>query len=215
MASLSAVTLNARRLVGDGPTDNLVRHENLNNSDIGNVLDGATTMFAVVNFPIAPGGIQNVYVDGVQLNPSTDFTTYENTGQLTFSAAPAQSAYATYYYYLIDDSGWAAFIIQGLRKLGYPDVSQMPESLIAALVQYAASAWAQRIASQTGLWYNQKLQIRDEQRDSVSSKYSKMSKEYALQGDALRDAYYSGQGRQLKASFRILQMQPRGWTPTR
>lgn len=224
MATLANAILDARSLVGDGITDNLVRDENLNNSDIGNVVDGQNKLFSVTNFPLSPfasaGGVQIVVADGSVL-PVNQYTVNEPLGQITTVTSPQLSIYGTYYFYLMNDTSWTTFMKIGIERInastGVPanDILIIPEGLLPAVYQYACGAWAQRMSSQTGLWYNQRLQERDEQRDSISSKYMRLAKQMFDNGDKARNDFYSGSGRAGKAAFMIIRHQPRTWTPSK
>lgn len=223
MATLASAILDARSLVGDGPTDNLVRDENLNNSDIGNVVDGANRIFSVTNFPVSPlvsgGGVQIVVADGGVL-PVAQYTVNEPLGQITATAAPQLSFHASYYFYLMNDVSWTTFIKVGLERInvstGVPasDIVNIPEGLLPAVYQYACATWAQRMSSQTGLWYNQRLQERDEQRDAISSKFMRLAKQMYDNADKSRDDFYKGSGRENRAAFMIVRHTPRTWTPS-
>lgn len=228
MSTLASAILSARQLVGDAPTSNLVRGEDLNNTDIGNVFDGVTTIFSLTNFPVAPaasgGGVAMVIADGIVLSPTAtppDYVVNEPLGQLTLAVPPSTSLHATYYFYLMDDSAWTEFITNGIERInastGVPatDIVTVPEGLLVAVKQYAAANWAQRLAGQTGLWYNQRLQERDEQRENISRKFMQLAKQFFDNGDKARDDFYKGSGSQNKAAFTIIRMMPRDWTPRR
>lgn len=224
MATLANVILDARALVGDGLTDNLVRDENLNNSDIGNVVDGTNKIFSVTNFPVSPfassGGVQVVVADGSVL-PVVQYTVNEPLGTITTNSSPQISIYASYYFFLMNDVSWTTFVKTGIERInastGNPllDIQQVQEGLLPAVYQYACAAWAQRMSGQTGLWYNQRLQERDEQRDLISAKFRTLSKQMFDNGDKARDDFYKGNGSQNKAAFKIVQHPARSWTPSR
>ena len=215
---LADVILSARLAVGDGPTDNLARNESLDNNDIGNFIDGTSTLFSVVNFPIVPGGMQTVQKDGVTLVPAT-YTVLEPIGEIQFSVAPIGKATVTYYYYLMNDATWTTFISIAISKLNRStgviafDLTSLQQGLQPALQAYACGLWAMRISSQTGLWYNQKLQERAEDRENISRKFMVLAQEFNKQGDSARDEFYGGAGTQHKPSFRIIEMSPRPYTP--
>jgi hypothetical protein len=221
VTDLPTVIVSARILCGDSATDNLARSENLNNQDIGNTVDGNNTVFNVINYPIAPGGTQSVIADNTVLAYGTDYTVNESTGQITLNVAPASTIYATYYYYLMPDSVWTEFVSWGVQRLNLStgslssDVPNIVEGLLSALKLYASAAFCRRIASQTGLWYNQKLQERQEDRDSISKKFLALAIQWEADGDKARDSYYNGTGAALKPSFRVVQMIPREATPSR
>lgn len=216
--TLPQFIISCRTLVGDGPTDNAARLENLNNIDNGNNINGAQKVFNLQNFPIAPGGVFQTLSDGNAVTPSG---VDELHGQVLFTIAPTLTLQVSYYYFLFEDSAWSEFIINALQIVGLStnnptqDIVVVPEGLLAACKLYAAYYFAMRVASQTGLWYNQKLQERDEARDSISGKWLKIAAAYKKDADALRADYYLGAGRQLKASFTILEHAPRPYTPSR
>jgi hypothetical protein len=221
--ALADVILSARLSVGDGPTDNLARNESLDNNDIGNDINGTNQVFAVVNYPIVPGGTQSVIADGTVLATPAGYTVNEPIGELTIVDPPAATLYVTYYYYLLPDSTWQEFVVSGLSKLNLStgaanvetDLTTFPQGLIPALKAYACAGFCMRLSTQTGLWYNQRLQERDEQRDSIARKFMTLAQEFMKQGDAERNSYYSGAGTQLVPSFRIREMSPRPITPRR
>lgn len=220
MPLLSDVILSARLSVGDGPTDNLARNESLDNNDIGNTIDGLNSVFGVVNYPIVPLGVQTVLVDGLPL-ASSGYVVNEPIGELTITIPPTTSAFATYYYYLMPDATWTEFIASGLERLNLStgvvnlgfDLLAIASGLLPALKAYACANWCMRLASQTGLWYNQKLQERVEDRENISRKFMQLAQEFNKQGDAIRDSFYKGSGSELRPSFRIRQMSPRPITP--
>lgn len=221
MPTLANVILSARTLVGDGPTANLVRSENMDNADIGNVIDGQNTLFGVVNFPIVPGGLQSVIVDSSAITSPTGFTANEALGQVQCVQPPTATMYSTYYFYLMDDTSWTEFVSSSTEWLnlstGDPanDVSIIAEGLQAALKAYACSRWCMRMSAQTGLWYNQRLQERTEDRENVSKKFLQLAQEWTKQAQSLRDGFYSGSGTQMKPAMKILTMVPRQYTPKR
>jgi hypothetical protein len=219
--TLAAAITSARVLCGDSTTDNLSRNENLDNSDIGNLINGSNKTFQVVNYPIVPGGEVSVIADGTLLALTTGYTVNEPTGQFSLVAAPSSTLYVTYYYYLMPDSVWTEFVTWAVQRLNLStgnlstDVGNVPEGLLSALKLYSVAAWARRIAAQTGLWYDQKLQERNESRDDISKKFLTLGVQWEKDGDNARDSYYNGAGTQLKPSFRVNQMTPRGYTPYR
>lgn len=217
--NISDVIVSARTLVGDGPTDNLARMENLNNADLGNVINGTNTVFQLKNFPIVPGGEVSFYVDGVAL--STGVSVDEATGVVVFTAAPTISAFATYYYFLMPDSTWEECILWALQRANlstgspYTDIQNVAEGLLSSIKTYAASAWSNRIAGQTGLWYNQRLQERVEDRENISSKYAKQAEMLSKDGDNQLDNYYKGAGTQFRPAVQIVLHTPKQYTPDR
>jgi hypothetical protein len=221
MPTLANVILSARTLVGDGPTSNLIRNENMDNSDIGNVINGQNTLFGVVNFPITPGGLQSVIADSNALVLPAGYTVNEALGQVTVVQPPSATMYCTYYFYLMDDTSWTEFVSNATEWLnlstGEPatDVAVIVEGLQSALKAYACSRWCMRMSSQTGLWYNQRLQERQEDRENVSKKFLALAQEWTKQAQSLRDGFYSGSGTQMKPSMKILTMVPRQYTPKR
>jgi len=216
--TLPQFTLSCRTMVGDGPTDNAVRLENLNNVDNGNNINGAQKIFNLQNFPITPGGVFQTVSDGTVVTPTS---IDELHGQVVLAVPPALTLQVSYYYFLFEDSTWTEFIINALQIVGLStsnpsqDITTVAEGLLAPCKLYAAYHFAMRVASQTGLWYNQKLQERDEARDSISGKWLKIAAAYKKDADALRADFYLGAGRQLKASFAILEHAPRPYTPDR
>lgn len=217
---LSDFILLARSFAGDGPTDNLARLESLNNPDIAGsgigIINGTNVYFVTANFPIA--SIIIVLQDGV---PTDNYTNNPNTGFLKFETAPAESAYTSYYYYLMTDAAWTNFTQDALSRIDITtntpatDIQNVPSGLTSALTSYACGSWARRIAGQSGLWYNQRLQERQEERDSISKKYLTMSEAFLKDGDIARDDYYKGAGQQFRPAYAIVQHTPRQYTPQR
>ncbi len=218
MTTLEAFILSARALVGDGPADNFARLENLNNPDIGNNINGTQKIFNLQNAPIPDEGVFQVIADGTTVQPAAVDTLH---GQLTLTIAPITSLQASYYYYYFSDATWTEFVTSALQNLGYSingptvDVPTVPEGLLPATKLYTAYGFAMRVASQTATWYNQKLQERDEMRDSISGKWLKLAAQYRKDGDTARNDFYSGGGTQLKPSFKILEHEPTNYTPSR
>ena len=208
--------MSARTLFGDGPTDNLARKESLNDPDMGGVVDGINTVFPVLNYPITTIG--TVWNDGVV---TTAYTADEITGEITFTVAPTTSAAITYYYELMSDDSWTEFVTAALERLGLStgipsvDIPNVPEGLLAALKTYSGAAWAQRISSQSGLWYNQKFQERQEDRDTISRKFLTLAQSLWKDGDNQRTSFYQGNGAQYKPGFKIVQFTPKQYTPCR
>lgn len=212
----------ARTFVGDGPTDNLARLESLNNPDLAgsgiNIINGTNVLFYVENYPIA--SVVLVLVDGSPISPS-GYTLDETTGLFTFNVAPANTANVTYYYYLMDDTSWTNFVQDGLSRMKLStndpasDIENVDPGLISALTSYAAGSWARRIAGQSGLWYNKRLQERQEDRNDISNKFMKQSEAYLKDGDIARDDFYKGAGQQYKPAMAIVQHTPRPYTPMR
>ena len=218
MTTLPTFINSARALVGDGPTDNFARLENMNNTHNGNNINGAQTIFNLQNWPVAPGGVFQVIADGQVVTPkSVD----EIHGQVSLTVAPTLTLQASYYYFFFTDATWTEFIINALQVVGIStnnpaiDVQNIPEGLLAATKLYAAYHFAMRVSSQTGAWYNQKLQERDEMRDPISGKWLKIAAAYKKDADSFRTDFYTGAGRQLKANFAILEHPPRNYTPER
>lgn len=207
--------------VGDGPTDNLSRLESLNNPDEAGtgiaIINGSNTVFVTENFPIV--SVELMMVDGTVI--TTGYTVDDTTGTVVFVTAPNTAAYISYYYYLMTDEAWTDFTNDGLSRMnvgtGDPDtdVQNLPQGLVSALTSYACGLWARRIAGQSGLWYNQRLQERQEDRDSISKKYLAMSEAMMKDGDIARDDYYKGSGKQYAPSFAIVMHTPRQYTPER
>jgi hypothetical protein len=219
--TLADFILMARQSVGDGPTDNLSRLESLNNPDEAGtgvaIIDGVNKTFVTENFPVV--SVDLMMVDGSTI--SSGYTIDTTTGTIVFGTAPQTSAYISYYYYLLTDQAWTDFVIDALARMdkstGNPanDVPQLEAGLISPLSSYACGLWARRIAGQSGLWYNQRLQERQEDRDSISKKYLAMSEAMLKDGDIARDDLYKGAGMQYRPAFVIVMHPPRPFTPMR
>jgi hypothetical protein len=223
MAVFTEVLNSCRVSIGDGPTDNLARNENLNNNDLGNVINGENTVFAVTNYPIVPNGVQTVKADNVVLTNPSGYTVNEPIGEIDLVAPPVTYLFATYYYYLMPDTTWEEFILQGLEKCNLStgtdnvalDLLTVPEGLLLAVKQFSCAAFCYRLAGQTGLWYNQKLQEREESRAEISKKYMTLAHELAAQATTSRDDFYKGDGTQFKPALAISGRSPRPYTPYR
>ncbi|MGH7745411.1 MAG: hypothetical protein ACREQ5_11555 [Candidatus Dormibacteria bacterium] len=198
--------------------DNFARAENLLAPDA--LINGTNTTFFVQNIPVAPGGFQRVVVDNALVTPA-GYVPTEVVGQITFTVAPTTSVFASYYYYLFADATWTEFIAGGLQLLnlstGNPiiDVPLVPEGLLAVLKTYASAFFCYRIAKQTALWYNQRLQERVEDRDDVSKKWQALGDKSLAAANLLRDEFYHGAGTEHAPAFAIVEHQPRVWTPYR
>lgn len=216
--TLAALLTSCRILSGDGTLDNYMRSENCLQND--SPVDGVNKTFFVNSTPIAPGGTISVRVDNSLLAPSA-YTVTEPVGQIVMSVAPTTSVYVSYYYYLFPDAVWTEFAAAALEALnlssGVPatDVPLVPEGLLSALKTYTSTFFCWRVAKQTGLWYNQRLQERVEDRDSISKKWQLLGDSQMKMAIEMRDQYYSGAGANFKPSMRIVEHQPLPWTPSR
>jgi hypothetical protein len=217
--------ISCRRLSGDGPSDNYSRDENLNYQN--SAVNGTNTIFYVRNAPIAPGGVMQLTVDnslipqpynvpGLEIN--------EVTGQIILASPPTTSVFCSYYYYLFDDPTWYEFILAAMQQLNLNsqgegslahDISIMLPGIQGAAKSFAAYWFCRRVAQQTGLWYNQRLQEREEDRDTISKKWLALAETFYTQGIAMRNDFYDGAGSKFKPSFRIVENQPRPYTPRR
>jgi hypothetical protein len=226
--TLATLLTSARALSGDGPSDNYARSENLSNND--GACDGANLIFYVQNAPIAPGGLIQLVVDNTLIsNPYSSgaiASVVEATGQIVFTAghAPTTSLFANYYYYLFPDATWTEFVVAALEQLNFTDtaiestdqaVQQIPDRFFGALKMLVRYWFAARVAQQTGLWYNQRLQERVDDRDSVSKKWLTIADAAMKNGLLARDDAYRGSGSKESPSMRIRQFQDRPWTPYR
>lgn len=197
-----------------------MRAENVNDSEFGYSIDGTNKTFVVKNFPVVPGGFSRVVADNTV---TTNFTPTESTGQLVMTTPPATSLYVSYYFQLFSDAVWTEFVTFGMQQINLSgisesaatDVPNVPEGLIAALKTYINATFCRRVAQQTGLWYNQRLQERVEDRNDISNKWLKLAESAQKLGDAQRMAYYTGSGAESSPAFRIGGFQPRPWTPVR
>ena len=190
----------------------------MNNVDNGNNINGTQVVFNFQNYPLTPGGLFQVITDGQIVQPkSVD----EIHGQVTLNVSPTLTLQSSYYYYFFNDTTWGEFIVNALQIIGTStgnlalDIAQVPDGLLAATKLYTAYHFAMRVSSQTAAWYNQKLQERDEARDSISSKFLKLAAAYKKDADAFRNDFYTGAGRAARASFTILEHAPSPYTPER
>lgn len=197
-----------------------MRAENVNSAEFGYAIDGSNRTFVVQNVPVVPAGFYRVVADNAV---TTAFTATEAQGQLVMNVAPTNSLYVSYYFYLFPDAVYNEFVAAGLESINYEDASlndagdivNVPPGLLVALKYYVCAFFYQRVASQTGLWYNQRLQERQEDRDPISTKYAKLADSTLKKADAAREAFYKGSGSDAAPSFRVGGYQPRPWTPTR
>jgi len=206
--------------------DNYARSENCLNND--SPIDGTNTVFYVEKAPIAVGGLIQLRIDNALIaDPYTDARVTsidEATGQFVLATAPTTSVFANYYYYLFPDATWEEFITAALEELNFYDattqsldqaVSAIPDQFLGAVKALTRSWYASRVASQTGLWYNQRLQERVEDRDSISKKWADLSDRLRKSALLMRDDAYRGSGSKESPQFAIQQMIPRPWTPRR
>jgi hypothetical protein len=226
MADLVDFLVSVRILSGDGPVDNFARSENCLNND--SPIDGTNTIFFVQNTPVAPGGFISFRVDNQLIsNPYTDSrvaSLNEATGQITLTNPPVTSIFVNYYYYLFPDSVWTQFITSALQNLNFINTStqtvnaaleQLTDAFVPAIELLCKFYFAGRVAQQTGLWYNQRLQERVDDRDSVSRKWLAIADAAWKNAMLARDDAYRGSGSKEGPSFRIRQMQQFPWTPSR
>lgn len=210
--------ISARALVGDGPADNYARLENMNNPDIGNNVNSTQKIFNLQNSPVPPEGVYQIISDGAIVQPTS---VDELHGQVVLGIAPTQTLQCSYYYYYFSDATWTEFITNALQNVGLSvngpanDITVVPEGLLVSTKLYAAYYFAMRVSAQTGTWYNQKLQERDEMRDSISGKWLKIAAQYKKDADMMRTDYYSGNGTAARPNFMILEHEPTNYTPSR
>lgn len=215
--TLAALITSCRALAGDGLSDNFKRTENVNDTEYGYAIDGANRTFVVKNLPVVPGGFFRVVVDNAV---TVAFVPTEAQGQLVFTAAPTASCFVSYYYYLFSDTIWTEFISLALEALNFEDqagdttdATLVPYGLLMALKLYAVSFFCRRVAMQTGIWYNQKLQERVDDRDNISAKFVKLAESNMKAAQAAVLSFYSGSGTDTAPAFRVGGYQPRPWTP--
>jgi hypothetical protein len=226
--TLATLLTSVRSLSGDGPSDNYARSENLNNND--GKANGTNLVFYVQNAPIAPGGLIQLMVDNTLIpNPYASASISainEATGQVIFAAghAPTTTIFANYYYYLFQDATWQQFVVSALEQLNFSnpstesldlDVQAIPDRFLGAVKMLIRYWFAARVSQQTGLWYNQRLQERVEDRDNVSKKWTSIATQAMKDGLLARDDAYRGSGSKEAPSFRIKQFQAKPWTPYR
>lgn len=214
--TLAGLITSCRTFSGDGALDNLKRFENLNNAELGNVINGSNTAFYVSLAPVTPGGFQRIVVDN---SPTTAYTPNEPLGEIVLATPPTTSVYATYYYYLFPDNVWTEIVTAAVQRVNLStgnltnDVGLIPEGMLAAVKVFANAFFCTKVASQTGLWYNKRLQERVDDQDNVSAKYSKMAEQNFKRGDAMLSQYYTD--RNQVAAFNIVEHQPKPFTPSR
>jgi hypothetical protein len=226
MADLAGFLVSVRILSGDGPSDNFARSENCLNND--SPVNGTNTIFFVQNAPVAPGGFISFRVDNQLIsNPYTDgrvTSVDEATGQITMATAPTTSFFANYYYYLFPDTVWTQFVQSALQNLNFINTSNqsvaqalanLTDAFTPAVQLLVKFYFCSRVAQQTGLWYNQRLQERVEDRDSVSRKWLALGDAAWKNAMLARDDAYRGSGSKEGPAFTIVQMQPFTWTPKR
>lgn len=218
--TLAALITSCRTIAADGPSDNFMRAENVNDAEFGFAIDGYNATFVTKNLPIVPGGVMSVIVDNATLPPS-GYTPIEAIGQITLLTPPSTSVYVSYYFYLFPDAVWTEFVAASLQicnlSTGDPfnDVPLIAENFLAAVKSYVSSYFCRRVAAQTGLWYNQRLQERVEDRDTISAKWLKQAESTEKQADYLLTSAYEGSGSQAAPAFAIGGFQPRPFTPWR
>jgi hypothetical protein len=218
--TLAALITSCRTIAADGPSDNFQRAENVNDAEFGFPIDGYNTTFVTKNIPVVPGGFQKVVVDNITLVP-TAYTVNEAIGEIVLLVPPLTSIYVSYYFYLFADVVWTEFIVGALQLTNLSsgvvltDVASLPENFIPVVKAYANSYFCRRVANQTGLWYNQRLQERVEDRDNISAKWLRLAESAQKQADALLVQAYSGNASQNAPSFRIGGFQPQSYTPSR
>lgn len=195
-----------------------MRAENLKSTDSGNTIDGVQTIFNVANFPVVTGKFMTIVADNKSAIPAA---TNEPIGQFTLAVAPTSSLYASYYYYLFDDTTWTEFVNSAIEMLaigtGNPtaDIPLVPEGLLGVVKMYVGYFFCMRVAKQTGLWYNQRLQERVDDRDSISKKWASLADTQMKQAIIARNDFYQGSGKKNAPSMAIVQHQARTYVPER
>ena len=218
MTTLAALITSCRILSGDGQSDNFMRAENLKSTDSGNTIDGTNTSFNVSNFPVVTGKFMAIVADN---RLTTALTVNEPIGAFTLTTAPTSSLYASYYYQLFDDVAWTEFINSSFEILaistGVPaiDVVNAVPGMLGVVKMYASYYFCMRVAKQTGLWYNQRLQERVDDRDAISKKWAAVADTQLKQAIIARDDFYTGSGKRHAPASAIVQHQPRPYAPFR
>jgi hypothetical protein len=217
--TLAALITSCRILSGDGYSDNIDRNENLNNPDLGGSVNSVNKVFFSSKTPIVTGGFVAVIADNVVLNLS-QYTPDEAAGMLTLVTAPVTSLFATYYYNLFSDAIWTELLTAAVQAINMSsgqgmtiDIPLLPEGILPAVKLFANGFFLQKIASQTGLWFNQKLNEREDNRDNVAKKYADMAAKTLATAQKRLEDYY--QDRILVPAFGIVEHQARTWTPPR
>ncbi len=228
MTTLAQLLASARILSGDGPSDNFARSENCSNND--GKADGTNLVFYVQNAPIAPLGVVQLMVDNTRIatpySSASIASINEATGTIIFNTghAPTTSVFSNYYYYLFPDSVWNEFVLAAMEMVNFvnsssnsldQDVQKVPDAFFGALKMLIKYWFDMRIAEQTGTWYNQRLQERVDDRDSISRKYTELASASLKSGLIALEAAYQGSGSNAAPSFRIKQFQARPWSPER
>ncbi len=218
--TLAALITSCRTIAADGPSDNFARAENVNDAEFGFPIDGVNTTFVVKNLPITPSGTVKVVADNMLLQP-TAYIPNESIGEITLAVAPITSCYVSYFFFLFPDSVWTEFVAAAMQVCNFStgdptdDVPLVNERFLPPIKAYTHAYFCNRVAAQTGLWYNQRLQERVEDRDNISSKWLRLGQAAEKRADILLAAAYEGSGSEVAPAFRIGGFQPQPWAPYR
>jgi len=200
--SWTTSTADLRSLLADGPTNKLHWRKKVFGIQDGSNKDFKTFEFRrTTNFVTSSTGGLGVFVNNVLATATADTP---EIGQVTLSAAPANTALveATYYSQWFTDTELVGFIDLSVTWLGLATgtVSQIPDGLRAAVLNYASGEAYQHLALRYARQYSEMYRLEDSQ-DPKSFKiveaYQKAAQDNFKKATELRDHFYTRQGQSL------------------
>lgn len=226
--SLSALILDLRMQVRDGPVSKLISSETLGGSDQPAFpVDGVNTTFRLKSSPLSDvaGAPAYTYVtiigNGATTRTQSGFTIVDQiNGIINFSVAPnpgsaSQTAgvYVDYYYQWFTDAEYAEFLYQAAQfaLAGTTDPTLIPNGLSFSMMQFAMAQFWYARASQYGEKYAATAGDSSEAVNTVSDAYMKLGKAAQAIAQSERTAYYQRQGQREAPAFG----DPRSFPPPR
>lgn len=137
-----------------------------------------------------------VYVDGVAVTVTTDYTTQ---GEFVLAVAPTgtQRVEASYYYQWFFDSEMQVFLTSASEWLGLgSDYTQVPEGLRPAAKYYAAQEAMHKLAIRFAERLSQMYLVEDSPDPKIvgiADSYRKLAADYKAKSETLRKQYYTRQ----------------------
>ena len=144
----------------DSPPSKSVRQENLRRSVLGDQVTATNKFFQLNNRRIVVNGTTSTLVvisDGATLMPATAYTEDDTRGTFTFAAGtavPATSLLARYDFLHFLDAEILPFLTEGLRFVGYTDVTTVPDGLMKSVCAMAAAEAFDALAARNAPIYD-------------------------------------------------------------
>lgn len=201
MASQEDARAQLRTLIDDlnDPPSKIVRQEDLRRSVLGDQVNGTNKFFQLNNRRIVePTALTTsliVISDGVTLAPVTGYTDDPVRGTFTVvGAAPATSLLARYdFLYFLDDE-IDGHLQNGLRFVGYSDVTGVPDLLLNAALLSGAGYAFQALAARTAPLYDASAGGKTLNKASIKKHWLDLAAMKFKEAKEALDNYYTRQG---------------------